>query len=135
GHPPPPGRPPPLAAGGAQDGTTDRIDLRRPAGLAILLHRRAEFRRDAFDPLGHCGGVDQKPSAVAAAAPSRMHSRSLERQTGSATTPPNAEPRNVVVSAIGASAASFSHRTAASLSPMDAAMPASTTSAGTPSAC
>jgi hypothetical protein len=37
-----------------------------------------------------------------------MHSRSRERQTGSATTPPSAEPRNVVVSAIGASAASFS---------------------------
>ena len=68
------------------------------------------------------------PSACAVAATSRMQPASRARQTPSSTTPPSGEPRSVVVSAIGASIASFRQRTSASLFPIETSRPRSSSS-------
>ena len=70
-------------------------------------------------------GSSPAPSAFPTAATSCTQARSRLRHSESARTPPRSLPRSVVVRAIGASSASFRHRTSGSLLPMEAVVPAS----------
>jgi hypothetical protein len=119
-----------VAGGRAEDGAADRVDLGRPARLAVLLHRRPEVGREAFDPLDHRVRVER--DAFGLSGRRNLADTALEPGAPGVVFDDAAERRAAQRGrerAIGASIASFRQRTSASLAPIETVSPASSSSA------